>query len=122
MSETTNTKNGRGMGVAALVLGIIAAILSFVPCVNIFAVLPGLLSIIFGGVGMSQAKKAGTPRGLPTAGLILGILSIVISITVYFVVAANAKSQIDKVLENSEYNDALKELEDAMEDLENLDY
>ena len=43
-------------------------------------------------------------------------------ITVYFVVVANAKSEIDKVLENSEYNDALKELEDAMEDLENLDY
>ena len=122
MNETANTKNGRGMGVAALVLGIIAAILSFVPCVNIFAILPGLLSIIFGGVGMSQAKKAGTPSGLPTAGLILGILSIVISITVYFVVAANAASEIDKVLENYEYNDALNELEDAMEDLENLDY
>ena len=120
MSETTNTNNGRGMGIAALVLGIIAAILSFVPCVNIFAVLPGLLGIIFGAVGMSQAKKAGAPKGLPTTGLILGILSIVISITVYYVTAASA---VSKVIDNyEEYNDALNELEDAMEDLENLDY
>ena len=63
------------MGVASLVIGIIAVILSFIPCVNWFAFLPAVVGIILGAVGRASAKKAGKPTGCATAGLVLNIIA-----------------------------------------------
>jgi steroid 5-alpha reductase family enzyme len=65
------------VAVASLVLGIIAFILSFIPCIGIFAIVPAILGIIFGIVGMSSAKKTGQGKGMAVAGLILSILAII---------------------------------------------
>jgi hypothetical protein len=57
-----------GIAVAALVLGII----------GLFAALPAILAIIFGGIGISQTSKDQTlgGHGLAVAGLVLGIIGV----------------------------------------------
>ena len=65
------------MGVASLVIGIISIVLSFIPCVNWFALVPSIVGIILGAVGLSKAKKANEPTGCATAGLVLNIISCV---------------------------------------------
>jgi hypothetical protein len=77
---TTNNNAGQGMGVASLVLGILGIVTSFIPCFGLFALIFGLLAMIFGAVGLSQAKKANAKTGMPTAGLVLGIIATVFTI------------------------------------------
>lgn len=65
-----SAKPGNGLAITALVLG----------CCSIFffwlyAIVP-VLAIIFAGVSINQAKKAGLakPSGMAVAGLVLGIV------------------------------------------------
>jgi hypothetical protein len=103
---------GKGMGVTALVLGILGVICSFIPCFGFFAIMFGALAIIFGAIGMSQAKKGGGAPGTPRAGLILGILSTVFTIIWWISFAGAVASSA------TELNDAMNELNDAIEELE----
>lgn len=65
-----------GLGTAALVCGIIAVVLSFVPGVNWFTWPLGVLAIVFGAIGWSRVNKGqATNKGYTIAGLVLGILS-----------------------------------------------
>lgn len=67
-------KTGNGMAVAALVCGLVGLLL--------FGVVLGLLAIIFGAIGLSNANKSpiGAGKGMATAGLILGIVDILFSL------------------------------------------
>jgi hypothetical protein len=73
--------NGNGVGTAAGVLGIISAVLMFVPVINYLSVLLGTLAIIFGARGNRRARLyPGTPKGMAVTGLVLGIISLVIAL------------------------------------------
>lgn len=82
MSETVPThaqKPTSGMAIAALVLGIIAIISSWVPIVNNFSFLLGLIGLVFAiiaMVGVFRGKKGG--KGIAIASLVINILSLVI--------------------------------------------
>lgn len=68
-----------GMAVAALVLGVVGVTTSFVPIVNnaaFFLGIIGLVLAIVGLVGINKGKKRG--RGIAVAGLVLGIVTIVV--------------------------------------------
>ncbi len=63
-----------GLGTAALVLGIIAVVLSWTIW---FGVVLGVLAVCFGGAGLGRARRGeATNRGSALAGLILGIVAI----------------------------------------------
>jgi hypothetical protein len=68
------------MGIAGLVLGIIGAILSFIPGGGYFGWLICLVGIILSAIGMSKAKKANQPAGAAIAGLVLSIVGFVLSL------------------------------------------
>jgi uncharacterized membrane protein len=107
MTDNQSTA-GKGMGITALVLGIVGVICSFIPCFGFFALLFGALAIIFGAVGMSQAKKGGGSQGLPRAGLILGILATVFTIVWLTVFAASVSEAAGAV---NEYNNLINSLQ-----------
>lgn len=68
-----------GMGTAALVLGIIGLVLSIL----VIGVLPAILAIIFGAIGRSRARRAeATNGGAALAGIITGVLAIVVAVSV----------------------------------------
>jgi hypothetical protein len=68
---------GGGMATAALVLGILALITSFT---LIGGVLLGLLAIIFGIIGLRRANRGlALGRGRAIAGIILGLLGILVA-------------------------------------------
>lgn len=59
------------MGTAALVLGIIGILL--------FGCIFGVLAIIFGSIGISRVNQGrATNRGAATAGIVLGIIAVVL--------------------------------------------
>ncbi len=66
--------NGKGLSIAALVLGIIATVLAWFYLVNIAALACGIVGIILAVMGKKKAVAAGAPTGIGTAGLVLSII------------------------------------------------
>ena len=56
-------------GLVGMILGILALVLSFVPCLGAFAIYPGIVGLIFSLLGLKNVKK-----GMAIAGLICSIL------------------------------------------------
>ncbi|MFD7645196.1 hypothetical protein ACFV4P_31600 [Kitasatospora sp. NPDC059795] len=70
-----------GMGVTALVLGIVAVVLSLPLILFWFTWLPALLAVIFGIIGMNLARKGlATNRGLALTGVVLGGVGLLASV------------------------------------------
>lgn len=65
---------GQGLGVAGFVLGLIALIISFIPCLGMYALVPGIIALIFSTIAISQATRANASKGLIIAALIISIL------------------------------------------------
>ncbi len=66
--------DGKGMSIAALVLGILGIIGAWIPVVKYFTLVCAVLGIIFGVKARQKAAAAGVPTGLATAGFVLGII------------------------------------------------
>ncbi|MFI6640104.1 DUF4190 domain-containing protein [Streptomyces sp. NPDC050504] len=69
-----------GMGVTALVLGITGSVLGILVIFFWLSWIPALLAVVFGFIGLSQAKKGlATNRGMALAGTILGGVGLLFS-------------------------------------------
>jgi hypothetical protein len=73
-----------GLGIVSLVVGIIALLVSFIPCLGALAIYIAPVSVIFGGYAFYIAKKEGQSTGLPLAGLIVAILALLIAGSQYY--------------------------------------
>lgn len=74
-------QQSNGMGVAALVLGIVGLVFSFVPIIGVIAWPLVILGVIFGGVGISKASQVpGMPKGTAIAGLTCSLVGLGICI------------------------------------------
>lgn len=81
--QTPVVKQSNGIGTAGLVLGILGLILSFIPFASFLGFLLCLLAIIFGAKGISNVRKNSnltSTKGISTAGLVIGIIGLLISI------------------------------------------
>ena len=124
MEEIRNTNAGQGLGIAGLVLGIIALIISFIPCLGMYALIPGVIAIILSAVGYAQASKSNSKKGLIIAALVISIVGTSIA-SWQLVIFRNAPSKLEKIGKeiqkavDEEFNDQdMEKLEKAMEELE----
>jgi hypothetical protein len=109
MEKNLQSNAGQGMGVAALILGIIGAIAAFIPCFGFIAIIFGVLAIVLGAIGISQAKKDNASTTMPKAGLILGIAATVfVIIWIVVVVGAFGAAAIANKDEISSAIDSIK--------------
>lgn len=82
-----------GMGTAALVLGIVGLALSFV----VIGAVPGTLAIIFGAIGRARARRRqATNGGAALAGIITGVLSVVVAVAIVAVGVSLLKTEFRK--------------------------
>lgn len=65
---------GLGLGIAGLVLGIVAVIVAFFPCITFAGLVLGILGVALSTVGLTQAKKVNAPTNLLMAALIVSII------------------------------------------------
>ena len=140
--EEAKTNAGQGLGIAGLVMGIMAIPLALLGCTSVLGLLLGGTGIILSAVGLSQATKSNGNKGLPTGGLVVSILGTFIALLWLVFFAQVAKEggkwwnreghkiieQIDKEF-GEDIEDAFnelgedleqigKEMEDKLEDLE----
>lgn len=95
MEEEKNTNEGKGLGIAAMVLGIISLVLF---CIWYLSIPCAICAIIFGILG----KKKAAPK-MATAGLVLGIIAVAIVVIFYILVAAGVATMFS-FLSKVDYN------------------
>ena len=87
-----------GMAVASLVLGIVAAALSWMPIVNNLAFLVGLVGLVLGIVAIVGCVRKGKGgKGLAIAGVVLGVVALVVVLATQ----AAYTTAIDEALQGS---------------------
>ncbi len=112
--EIKNT--GHGMGVAALIMGIISIVIAIIPCIGALAFFTGIVAIVLGAIGLSQASQTSTPKGLQIGGLVTGALALLIAISQMVLIGGFSKN-FDNIGERIE--EAFKDVEkDLREDFE----
>jgi len=91
------------VGVAALVLGIIALVFALIPFLytQFVGIVLGLIALILGVVGRKQAAEQGMPTGSATAGMVLGIIATVLSVLFYASCMYCAKKVGDSIEQGS---------------------
>ncbi|MCC3762483.1 DUF4190 domain-containing protein [Glycomyces sp. TRM65418] len=82
-----------GLGTAALVCGIVAVVLSFVPVLNVFTWPLGILAVVFGAIGWSRANKGqATNKTIAITGLALGVISFFTFCLLYVLIGAGSEN------------------------------
>ena len=116
--EEVKTNSGQNLGIAALITGIITFVFAVIPCVGMIAVIPGIIAVVLASVGLSQASRNNSPKGMLIAGLIIGIVAFMISLSQFFVAGRLVKhadkwpTDIQNII-NDVKTDVVKDLEDA---------
>lgn len=115
----SNPNAGKGMGIAGLVLGILAAIFSFIPCVGMWAIVPGIVGVILSGLSLKQAGEANAPKGMAIGGLICSVVGIVIACYWLYLVYFAAGAMVDAAHE-FEQAGGMDSLNKALEQLKQI--
>ena len=116
--EEEKNKSGQNLGIAALITAIITFVLAVIPCVGFIAIIPGIIAIVLAAVGLSQAARTDSPRGILIAGLIIAIVASLMSFSQIFIVgkiidkADKWPNKIEEIVDEVQ-KDILKDLEDA---------
>ncbi len=79
------------MCLAAMIIGIIAVVLGFVPFCGYFALIPAIVGLILGIVDVSRKSKTEQPSGKAKAGIVLNAIAIVVIIVWTVIIAAGVK-------------------------------
>lgn len=96
------------MGIASLVIGIIAVLLGFIPFCGIIALIPAIVGVILGIVDWVKKSKQGQPKGMSIAGTILSIIAVVIIIAWYALAGMSvlsAANEIGNAIESTDWNE-----------------
>ena len=77
------------MGVASMVIGIVAAVMGFMPFCGYFAFLPAVVGLVLGIVDVRQRTAENLPKSQGIAGIVLNGVAIlvILSWTVLFAAA-----------------------------------
>ena len=106
MTEETTQVKGKGLAIAGMVVGIVAAILS----IFTIGVTFGVVAVVLAAIGLYQLMNSNGSKGMAIAGIALGVFAIAFS---YFQL-----SRVTSALEDSGLN--IENLMDEMkENLEN---
>ena len=115
--EELKNNTGQNLGIAALITAIITFVIAVLPCVGMIAIIPGIIAIVLASVGLSQASKNNSPRGVLVAGLIIAIVASLIAFSQVFVITRFAQkadkwpTDIQNIIKDVQDN-VIKELED----------
>ncbi|MBG6084427.1 DUF4352 domain-containing protein [Zhihengliuella flava] len=101
---------GKGLGIAALVIAIIALLLSAVPIINNAAAVLGFIALILGITSLVVAAKKNGGKGFGIASSIIAVVAIV----VVFATQAFYTAALDEV--ERSFNESMEEAETGVRD------
>jgi len=75
-----SNKSSSTLEIIGLILGIIAILFAFIPCLGSLAFIPGLIGLILGVIAFVKAKDDGNPKGMSIAVIAVSIIACLISV------------------------------------------
>ncbi|MFI9627144.1 DUF4190 domain-containing protein [Streptomyces sp. NPDC052042] len=94
-----------GLGIAALVLGVIGAVSGLIPLLFWLAGILGIIALILGLSGRGRVKRGeATNKGVATFGAALGLVSLVLAVVgavITFMAVGDAVAELDKALSDT---------------------
>ncbi|MGG9971763.1 DUF4190 domain-containing protein [Ferruginibacter sp. SUN002] len=110
-------------GIISLILGIVAFLFSFIPCLGMYAIFPGILGIVLGVIGFVMANKVNGAKGMVIAGIVLSVLGTAVAYFQYSKLKGAVK-EVDSILkDSSKMNDlknSIKALDSTMKELDSI--
>ncbi len=119
-NQNTNSTAGKGMGLAGLIVGIVAVLFSFIPCLGMYAIIPAVVGIILSAISMSQAGKAGAPKGMAIGGLICSVIAVLVALYWVYVTMFVANEAGNAILNEIEKSGALDSLNKALDQIKEI--
>lgn len=88
---------GNALGIASLILGIVAAVIALIPVCGAIAIAPAVVGLILGIINVKGRGKANLPKGVGMAGIILNVAALLF-IVVYLVIFAAAAPKVGEAV------------------------
>lgn len=104
------------MGIASMVIGIVAAVLCWIPFCNYWAFIPAVVGLVLGGIEMNKKKKANEPRGMAVAGVVLNIVALAF-IFIWTIALADSASKVNDAVDD--YNKSVEKLQKDLDKYKN---
>jgi hypothetical protein len=92
-------KTFNGVGLAALIVGVLAFIGSFIPLINYGSGFVAVVGIVLGIIGLVLKNR---PKGMALAGLITSVVALIVSIVLAIVYTAGLATAIGGVVSESQ--------------------
>lgn len=111
-----------GVAIAALVCGILALVLSWIPVINLLAVVLGIAAIVTGVMGIRRARLPGRGQmGLAVGGLVTGVIALLLSLLILIGLAGlftepAFRDTFDRLREGEDPEEVLEDLERRIEE------
>jgi hypothetical protein len=122
MEEHRSTA-GQGLGVAGLVMGIMAIPMGLFPCTFYLGIIFGIIGIILSVVALSQANRGSGPKGMIIAALVCSIVGLTFASVWGFTLSHNGPRFIKEIIREGINEDDFegigRDAEDILNDLEN---
>jgi predicted PurR-regulated permease PerM len=129
MEQQYKNNAGQGFAVAGLVIGLVALIISFIPCVGAAALFIGGVAVVFSSIALARLNKDGSPRGLAIGGLTVSIIAVIMAILWITLISEISDRwrnraddffgwQKDSFEDEFDNSQSLEELENALDELE----
>jgi hypothetical protein len=121
-NQTSNPNAGKTLGIIGLVLGILTAVISFIPCLGALAIYPGVLAIILSVISMIQANKAKVSSGLAIAGLVCSLVGTSIAGWQMYTINKGVEilNESIKDIDTTELNESLQSLDSLTEAIDTI--
>lgn len=103
------------MGIASMVIGIVALMIGFVPFCGTWAIIPASAGIGLGIADVIVRSKRGQPKGMAIAGLILNPLAVIV-IIIWWATALAAANQVASSINT----DMSKQMMQVMQNMQNM--
>lgn len=116
-TSATPRQQSNGVAIAALVCGILALLLSWIPVVNVLALVLGIVAVISGVVGIRRANRPGVgQKGLAIGGLVTGALGALLSAAILLAFASvvtdpQFREPFERILEGEDPQEVIEDLE-----------
>ena len=121
--EEHKSNAGQGLGIAGLVMGIMAIPMGIIPCTFYIGILFGIIGIVLSLVALSQANRGHGPRNLIIAALVCSIVGLIFATVVGFTITRHGASFVKEMIREGtdgeiQFEDIEEGANDVLHDLE----
>ncbi len=101
--EEQRTNAGQGLGIAGLVLGIMAIPMGIIPCTFFLGILFGLVGIVLSIVALTQAHRGLGPKGLIISALVCSLVGFSIASIWGFLISTKAPRIVREIMHEKRF-------------------